>query len=483
MKRFFENYKKTFLWLCIIYAVSFSAILRANFYYLDDLGRASGGYKGWAHFSRYISVWVSTLIHGGNYLADAAPLPQILAILMMALCGCLLIHLLGKNSKFSWIALVGAVPLALTPYYLECMSYRYDAPYMAISILFSILPFMFYRDGKKGLSVFVAASLVGMLVMCMSYQASSGVFPMLTVALAFKMWQRGDNGKKILRFIVAAVVAYAIALLVYKLLILTPVYSYVTTYQAPLSSLIPKTVENLKTYFSVIIRDFKPVWLILTGLIVVAYIELSARTSNRNKALSALLALLAAVLMLLMSFGVYAVLEVSYFNPRAMYGFGVFIAILTISICTCVERAHIEKSICFALSWLFVVFAFIYGNCLKVQAEYTDFRIQLIVSDLNDLDEFNNDELKVIKFKGNIGLSQVIENIPRSNYTMLDNLIPKPFGEDDILSTTGFYYFYNIPNIVRYDYATVLDDDMPLLKDTVYHTIRGDGVCFVIELK
>ena len=28
------------------------AILRANFSYIDDLGRAAAGYKGWGNFSR-----------------------------------------------------------------------------------------------------------------------------------------------------------------------------------------------------------------------------------------------------------------------------------------------------------------------------------------------------------------------------------------------------------------------------------------------
>ena len=475
--------KKFYPLLTIIYFLSFWAILRANYYYRDDLTRASGGMKGWDHFSRYVSVWLSNVIHGDTYLADAAPLPQILAILIMALCGCFMIYLLNSNeNKLSYFSLVGAVPLALTPYYLECMSYRYDAPYMAISILASIAPFLFYKGSKKGLTAFVVASIIGILIMCMSYQASSGIFPMLTVALVFKMWTEGDEAKKILRFIGAAALAYIVALCIYKFLILTPVYSYVTTYQAPVSNIVPKTIYNMKTYFSVIIRDFKPIWLILTGLIVLAYIELGARNSKRNKALSALVALLAALVMLLLSFGVYAVLDESFFNPRAMYGFGVYLAIIATCVCTA-EKAYPEKAVCTALSWLFIVFAFVYGNCIRVQAEYTDFRIQLIISDLNELEEFNNDNLKMIKFKGDIGYSPIIENIPRDNYTMLDSLLPKPLGDEDVLSSVGFYYFYNIPNIVRYDYTTMLDENMPVLKDTVYHTIRGNGTDFVIELK
>ena len=466
----------------LIYSISISAIIRANFYYIDDLSRASSGMKGWDHFSRYISVWLSQVIHADSYLTDISPLPQLIAVVFLALAATILLHML-KQEKITFWMIIAAVPLALTPYYLECLSYKFDAPYIALSVLVSIAPVLLWGDSKKNRIIYAVAVAAGALIMCMTYQASSGVFPMLVAAVAFKRWNSGEEIKKVLIFIGISAAAFIVGVGVFKYFILKPVFSYVTTYQAPVSSLPATTFNNLKTYFSVIFRDFKPAWLILCGAVVLDYIITSTLNSRKNKLLAFAVSALTAAVMLLMSFGAYALLEKSFFNPRAMYGIGACIAILGIS-ATAQKHSWISRAATVALAWMFIVFAFTYGNCLNVQAQYTDFRINQIIADLNDLEEFNNDELKTVKFSGNIGLSPIINNIRRNDYTMLDSLIPTPFGDETDLSTTGFYYYYNIPNIVRYDLFTELDaGKLPVLKDTMYHTIRGNGIQFLIELK
>ena len=52
---------KPFLILAVIYIIAFSAIIRANFLYIDDLGRTFNGYKDWDGFSRYTSNFLSTI--------------------------------------------------------------------------------------------------------------------------------------------------------------------------------------------------------------------------------------------------------------------------------------------------------------------------------------------------------------------------------------------------------------------------------------
>ena len=477
-----KDYIKSFLGLILIYSISISALIRANYYYIDDLSRASSGMKGWDHFSRYISVWLSQIIHADSYLTDISPLPQLIAIVFLALAATILLHML-KQEKITFWMIIAAVPLALTPYYLECLSYKFDAPYIALSVLVSIAPVLIWGDTTKSRIIYAISVVAGALIMCMTYQASSGIFPMLVAAVAFKRWNAGEKTKQVLILIAISAAAYVVGVGIFKYFILKPVFSYVTTYQAPVSSLPAVTFSNLKTYFTVIFRDFKPAWLILSGAIALDFIIASTLNSNKNKVLAFVISLLTAAVMLLMSFGAYALLEKSFYNPRAMYGIGVCIAMLGIS-ATAQKHSWISRISAVALAWMFIVFAFTYGNCLNVQAKYTDFRVNQIIADLNDLEEFNNDNMKTVKFSGSIGLSPIINNISRSDYTMLDSLIPTPFGDQTDLSTTGFYYYYNIPNIVRYDLFTQLDaDKLPVLKDTMYHTIRGDGTQFLIELK
>ena len=482
-REIWEKIKKPFFWLCGINLIGISAILRANYYYIDDLGRASSGLKGWDHFSRWISVWLSSVIHTDHYLADVAPLPQLLAVVLLAIAGAVTIYLIGGAEISPFWGIVAVVPLSLSPFYLECLSYRYDAPYIALSVLVSVVPPLLFGGSRRSHIIYLTGTVICMLIMCMTYQASSGIFPMLVAVLLFKRWNDGEKIKSLLSFIGISILGYLIGLGIFKYLILKQVFSYVTTYQAPVLSLPSVLYENLRTYFSVIIRDFKPLWLILIAALFLFFIIQFMLNSKRNK-LSALVAgLLLIAILLPLSFGVYSILEKSFFAPRALYGFGAFLAF--IALLSVSGRAFpLSRFAALALSWVFFVFAFVYGNCLYVQAQYTDFRVQMVINDLNSLEEYNNENLKIVKFSGDIGYSPLIEGIPQRNYTMLSSLLKEPFGDATDLSTTGFYYYYKLPDIVRYDLTTKLDTaKLPILKDTVYHTIRGNGTDFLIELK
>lgn len=61
------------------------------------------------------------------------------------------------------------------------------------------------------------------------------------------------------------------------------------------------------------------------------------------------------------------------------------------------------KIVCACLCWCFFVFAFTYGNALAAQKNYTDFRVQLVIEDLNELEIMNTEEIKKIQLIGSIG--------------------------------------------------------------------------------
>ena len=114
--------------LFAVYVIGFSAVLRTNFYYMDDNGRAAFGYKTWDYFGRYLSTGFSSLLHMGDYLTDIAPLPQLTALLIMAVSGVLLLYIFFDRTLFTLWELAAVVPLGLNPYFLECLSFRFDAP-------------------------------------------------------------------------------------------------------------------------------------------------------------------------------------------------------------------------------------------------------------------------------------------------------------------------------------------------------------------
>ena len=72
-------------------------------------------------------------------------------------------------------------------------------------------------------------------------------------------------------------------------------------------------------------------------------------------------------------------------DPRpAGNGAGCFLAFT--AVCVSSEEGRIPlKAVPAALSWCFFVFAFIYGNAMNAQENYTVFRTEMILSDLQSL--------------------------------------------------------------------------------------------------
>lgn len=171
--------------LIALYTIGISALLRANYNYRDDLRRVAWGKKGWDNYGRYISNSLSTLIHGDSYLMDVSPLSQMIAVILTAAAGVIIWHFVSEKKKFSAWDLAALAPLGLSPYYLGCISFKYDSPYMALSILASVMPILFF---KYGYARYLLAVIIGNLIMCTTYQASSGIFPMLVILLCLKWW-------------------------------------------------------------------------------------------------------------------------------------------------------------------------------------------------------------------------------------------------------------------------------------------------------
>ena len=465
--------------LFAVYALGISGILRADFLYRDDFGRAFFGYKQWDYFARYLSTALATLVHGGDYLVDAAPMPQLLAVLILAVSGIAMLYVIYGRTRFTVWELAALVPLGLNPYFLECLSYRFDAPYMAVSVLAAVLPLLFRNQRTIA---YIFASMLGILAVCTSYQAATGIFPILVIFLMLRMWNEENALQEIFLFCGKSVAGYVLGILFFMLVLMRPADAgYVSNSLPAAGDMLGNTVDNLLQYYRYVDRDFSPLWKIAAVLAAAAFL-LSAVSRSRRKKPAALAAGIAAlVLMGLLCFGIYPVLAEPVFAPRAMYGFGVLITVFGIAAAE-EEKKLLRKLPVLALCWLFVVFSFTYGNALNAQKEYTDFRIQLVIRDLNEMEIFRGEEPVTVQTSGRIGNAPVLANMPQDG-TILTRLLPKTFGGRDDLGNYGFYYYYGLKN-VKWDMTEDLRElDLPIVRETMYHTIRSDGTNVLIELK
>lgn len=469
--------RKPFVILFLIYCAGISAIIRADFNYGDDMGRVLSGYKGWGNFGRYMSNFLSGFIHADNYLTDISPLPQLIALLFLALGGVMLLYIAAEGTGFSLWGVVAVVPLGLSPYFLGCLSYKYDAPYMALSILAGIAPVLLR---ERGYFAYVCAAAAGTLVVCTTYQAASGVFPMLVVLLGYRMWNRKEPVERILSFCVDSLTGYGLGMVLFRMF-LASWDSYIDASFPPLRELPATVLRNYRQYYSLVRSDFKGGWLFLVFLLCAAFCWAGVRVSRRGRAAAALGAVAALLLLLLFAFGVYPLFQKPLFDARAMYGFGVFIALVAVVAVTSVKPANLA---CLVLSWCFFVFAFTYGNALAAQKTYTEFRIQALVDDLKTQEAVLAGERASVKLVGTIGQAPPLRHMPQ-DYQMLNRLVIVTVCENWYW---GYYGIANYYGLNRLDWTAGASEDMsgydlPMVTDNIYHTIYADRDHILIVLK
>lgn len=480
---------KPFLMLFLIYLVGISAILLAGVHYADDVARTNYGYAGWNGFSRYTSTLLAYGLHADGYLTNIAPLPQILAVAILALASLVLTCLVVGKDKFKespkkwWWYLIAVLPLGLSPYMLECLSYQYDAPYMAISVLMAVVPFVF-RGRKKW--IYAVAILVGVLVICTTYQAAVGILPMVAIMIAIKEWNDGGRktDKQVLKFLLFTAVMFILSLVIFQKILMKPRDAYASNSLPEIGSLFAVFFEHLKIYFELIISDFKILWKVLLALVMLAFVGLYVLRSKRNKIVAALVAIIGVVLMAVMAFALYAVLEKPLYATRAMYPFGVFVAMLSIYVMYGRSKVAIVKIPVVVLVWCFLVFAFTYGNALREQDAYRNQVVNMVISDLNELPLMleDGDIIKNIQVSGNLGYSPVILHMS-SDYKILQRLLAPSFSEYVPWMAYRIIQESGLPNLYYDENDDLTTKKMPVLKDTVLYDICGDKDGVLVKFK
>ncbi|MBR3175981.1 glucosyltransferase domain-containing protein [Candidatus Saccharibacteria bacterium] len=479
---------KPFTTIFSIYLVAISAILLAGVHYADDIARTNYGYAGWSGFSRYLSTVLSHGLHADNYLSNIAPLPQIIAVGLLAVAGVIVICLISGKEIFKekwtkWIWRVIAVtPLGLCPYFLECLSYQYDAPYMALSILFAVFPLIFRKKSRSFYIIMIVISLLGI---CMTYQASAGIFLVLMLFLGIKDWNEGGkkSWQESLKFLAWSCAGFLLAMLFFSKLLMIPRETYVSNDVPELDVFLSEFVKHLDQYFNLVFTDFKLLWLILIGIIGFCFVLLFVVHSRQNKIIATIVAITGLMLMLVATYTPYSVLAKPLYATRAMYAIGSLIAVTGVYVVSGRGWQKIATVPVLVLAWCFFVFTFTYGNALKEQNDYRNMQVNMVISDLNELLPKLSSDTKNLQIGGQIGYTPVITHMPNENYYIIHRLIKSTFGrnvpwmayrltEGPILPGTSYNQKLNLQN-----------KNLPTLKDTVFYTIKGDDRNILVEFK
>ena len=477
----FRSFIKPVLLLSGIYLLGSFTILRADFYYyFDDLVRSMSGRRLWYPGSRYISDFLSIFIHADTKITDISPIPQLISIIILSVSSVLLVYVLG-NKRITNIRLLASIPLGLSPYFLANIAFKYDAPYMALSILASIVPFLFI-DRKKA---FIFCSIISLLIMCMTYQASSGIYPLIAVILCFIDWNnKKKTYKEIIYFLATAFFTFCFALLIFRLFFMLQIEGHQNSMH-PVNQIVTGTLYNIKEYAIQINNDFGIIWKAGIILVITFFIIKSTVQSKQKKAVSFIVSIFFIGILFTLSYGVYPLISNVMFNAYYLYGFGVFLAIICIYIVSDYKKAAIIAVL--ALNWCFFVFAISFGNALADQNRYANFRVGILLQDLSTLYPDKKKEELFFQINNSIEFTPVVNNIAKHN-PVIKRLVPVHV-EENLFSYIYIHNFYNFGkfNSVVFSFHKEYKDykklNLPVVLDSYYHTIQSDGNHTLVVLK
>ncbi|WP_161941996.1 glucosyltransferase domain-containing protein [Streptococcus suis] len=465
-KKWVFSAKTSFAILFGIYLLGISALLKANVYYNDDNWRFSGGSRGWDDWSRFFTERSSIYFFGGKFAVDVSPYSQILAVAILALVGILLLGLLYKRKAFTIWEVVALVPLGLNPFFIVNLSYKFDAPFMAFSLLAAVFPLVFRFSGARW---YVLACFLGSLLVMTSYQASFGIFPMLVILLLLRMWQEKGWHQELVDFFWQSLLGYgAGALYFYIVVMIAPRKDYLDVSIPALSEIPEFLLKNYTAYFSKVLDGFTPLWLISTLVILGSFLVYFI--SKKRNLIGFSLPVVSLVLMLLLSFGFYPILVEPQTHTRAMYGLAVVVVLCGVVLVEQGGRPVFRLPI-LVLAYSFFIYSLVYGNALATIDDYRNFRLQLVYEDLSHLPQVKNKETVDVYFPGKIPAPPALRKQFLA-YPMLE-ISYKEYWERGKLND------FIIEEII----GGIPDIQLPMLVDTYYHTIYGDDKTIIIKWK
>jgi Glucosyl transferase GtrII len=304
-------------------------------YYLDDLGRSIHGYADWQLDGRpFASIFTALLnfkspIFGQEHLFDISPLPQIMGLVALSLAATILcFNLFGKASDFYSVLVV--FPIIGSPFFLQNLSYKFDAFSMSLAMLSAVVAATHLRDRRYdialgGLFLFLTFGL---------YQAAVNVFIGVT-ALQFlaSCWGSKADVFKTLGY---NVLKLLIAFVGYQFIIV-PLCVPLTGYSHDNSQSLPLSADGLGqmvvhlAFGTATAMTFLAQAPLLLAALVVSIIGFSvifvARDENSisNRGARALMVVICIMGSIFAVYGLLSFLQIVVTRPRVFYGFAAFL--------------------------------------------------------------------------------------------------------------------------------------------------------------
>lgn len=441
-----------FIILLSLYFLILFPILRANRFYNDDLKRALFGRTGWDSNGRPLTTFVMKLLQCYDHaLVDISPLPQIGAIAILAWTGVLIARRFDIRSH--WVGALVAFPLGAQPFYLENLSYKFDALTMSLALLLALLPIVYLKDDRRGWWLGVVALFASLNF----YQSAINAY-LIFVLMEFVVaqLQRATPGHLFRRLASRALQA-VVGMLGYELIVGIHVNGWVKRKSETIHGLdqLPLIKNNIVDFYTFIGNAFNEQWWMYFGpvllLLAIVPVVIGVRyaiaydvvASKWMRALLVAASFLVPVAALVCVLGPMLVLADPPIAPRVLVGVGALLTAPLIVVQAALRRwRRSEKwtvAVGGALALGMCSFASAYGNALGEQKAYEDRIASALADDLAQLKA--TDSVHAYVLDGTAGYSLATAHVAEQ-FPLIRTLVPPYLSADDTFHPHIFLEYY-----------------------------------------
>lgn len=464
-------------------------ILHADRYCNDDLIRSVLGNYGWNNNGRHLAnLFMRILQFGSPRMIDIWPLPQVLAVAVLAWTGALVARRFSIQQP--WLAALVVFPLGAQPFYLENLSYRFDAPCMALAVMCALLPFTILGSNWKHWSLGVLA-----LLACLSfYQPAINVFLIFAILEAFLAQVARERFLSQATTLLRRASQALVASLIYQWVFAGSMKDWMHEHGALIwyGSAPDRLIANTTNFYHYVIDAFSARWEVLftpfaivavaTPIAVSLYLAWSQRADlprwQTATLIFAAFALPCAAAICIA--GPMLLLERPILMPRVMIGIGGLLCAALIAMHATFSRMRWTRVVQSALAgvWAlgFVVVACAYGNTLGAQKSYETHIASRISDDIATASALH--PVHSYLLAGSAGFAPVAEHTISQLPIMRD--LVSPYLQQNDFNSRNFLLHY-LPNLV--DLRTIADAsklnlmlakacDAPILFTRAGYTLR-----------
>ncbi|CCG87779.1 glucosyltransferase domain-containing protein [Erwinia piriflorinigrans] len=417
--------------------------------YIDDLGRMLYGSSGWSANGRPLADAIMLFMSFGGVLLDISPLNQIISILM--LLAVLFCYSRKNLNSLSPVAVSCCVFFFIaSPFYIENLSYKFDSLPMSVSLAALIVPFCLNTRSNSTILI----SIILIVCSLSLYQASIGLFMILTVFEIVKKKARAGNGEVLLLLLQRAI-SLLLGFFLYKKFVSSRFVNgeYNITHSETLSltreslTIFKSNFENILWYFESFIASMpKLIWIaysVISFVTIAKLIHSQVTDGIKKNLLAIIIVALSPILVFTFSFIHLLMLKQPVFSPRVLISFGgtmFFMAFLTFS---SIKNKIVQSILALPMIWLCLCYSYSFSNSSSAQ-QMTD---TLISSSIySDVAHYNK-EFELVNIIGRMPESKQ-SVLAQSKLPLLSRLIPVYLNYDwlwgaELLNHYGLNLKYN----------------------------------------